>query len=414
MTGPAGSAVSRELLESIDGHDRLPRGMLGITGPRKLLAQRSAHYAREPNRTIATDTVGDPRFVLGYGLTPRGRDADTSVEVHDSPVVWGGELGDHFGHFLTESATRLWPLLPGNELEGLPVVFGVTHNSPFASEWCEGFGLKIVPLPAEGTALRFTRMFVPERSWRFGAWIAPEIRDTHLHARAGMQVPPSPYRDVLWLSRSFLPQDRIALDECLLEWILADHVTPVHLETMSLSQQISVLESSRAIAGVLGSAFHALLMTEDTPDCLYLCSPTLRGVYVAQQSLLDGDARFAEALRSHAWTPRFRNTQRLLRFPAGFRVNIPDALSALGSTVLPELHEDPRTATFANPTLRHPGRLSGIDAALLDVMRDPLNAVARRRLGCFFEERGLSRLAAEQFELATDMRPARDEHCHVP
>ncbi len=38
---------------------------------------------------------------------------------HESPVVWGGHLPKHFGHFLLESLARTW-VYPRMGLEGLP------------------------------------------------------------------------------------------------------------------------------------------------------------------------------------------------------------------------------------------------------------------------------------------------------
>jgi capsular polysaccharide biosynthesis protein len=395
--------AARESLDPVDGHEFLPRGAIEVSEARELLAASSGTCAYEADGSIANDTLKNPTVALGHGFTPQRPPAADPVDVHDDMVVWGGSLTDHFGHFLSEAVTRLWPLVPGNGLEGLPVVFRAPKRAPFVGEWLEGFGAEALFLPAHGP-VRFKRMAVPERSWRFGAWIAPEIRDTHLHARRGLTVPSTPSHDVLWLSRTGLQPERVAHDECLLEWILGDHVTPVRLEAMSLGQQIGLLESSRAVAGVIGSAFHALLLTTDTPECLYLSPPSFtRSGYLAQHRLLDGNATFVEAVASAARIPSVR--RKGLIFPGGHRILIPRALTALGATLMPELREDPRIVAFADPGPRRnqSGTRSETDAAVLEVLREPLSATARNRLGEMFDERNLDGCAFEQFGIAAEL-----------
>lgn len=385
-----------------DGHDHLPRGTIEISAARELLASGSVNAAYEPDGSVADDTLKRPMLAFGYGRVPERPPAGDLAGVHEEEVIWGGELVNQFGHFLVESVTRLWPLVPGGGHEGLPVVFKGTPVASFAGEWLESFGVETILLPPEGS-VRFRRMLVPEQAWRLGAWIAPEMRDVHLHARRGLAVPAVPHRDVLWLSRSRLRRERVAYDECLLEWILGEHVTPVKLETMPLAEQIGALESSRVVAGVMGSAFHALLLTADTPDCVYLCPSFAKGPYTAQHSLLDGNATFTQTVVPAARVRRLRRDG--FYFPGGHRVLIPEALAALGETAIPSLLEDARVAAFAHPerSRQHGGPTSEIDAAAIRVLREPFSVEARSRLGSMFEERGLSGCAAEQLGMVADL-----------
>ena len=111
-------------------------------------------------------------------------------------------------------------------------------------------------------------MLVPEPAWRINAWIAPEIRDIHLHAREGLDVTPTAGNGVTWLSRSKrLGRYRVPYDERLLEWLIEPYVTILRPETMNLAEQVAAFEGSRAVAGVIGSAFYTLLMTTRQPDC---------------------------------------------------------------------------------------------------------------------------------------------------
>jgi hypothetical protein len=97
--------------------------------------------------------------------------ARSETAIEEGEVVWGGDIAKSRGPFLTASVARLWPLLPGAELEGLPAVLTTPSALPFVREWLRAFGARIFELPAQG-AVRFTRMRVPEPAWRFDAWIA--------------------------------------------------------------------------------------------------------------------------------------------------------------------------------------------------------------------------------------------------
>jgi capsular polysaccharide biosynthesis protein len=387
----------------------LPRGSLGLSEARDLLVVRSHAGAFEPDGACAVDTVRARGEQALKDFVP-GRLTDTDViRTDEEEVVWGGVIMPHYGHFLVESVARLWPLLPGAELEGLPVVFTRPRELSYVDEWLAAFGARTVELPQQGT-VRFTRMFVPEPAWRLGGWIAPEARDIHLHARQGLAGPPAPRSDVLWLSRSELPQKRLAYDEGLLEWLLADHVKFVNPETMTLAEQVATLEGSRAVAGVIGSAFHTLLMTAETPDCLYLCPPWDKGAFPVQHRLLDADATFAPALEIGALTRRTREWG--VSFPRGYRLMIPETLRALRDTVLPTLLDDPRIAAFADAAGQQSGRANrgsadDLDSAVARVLLEPLSIEARMKLGSLFEAEGFSRCAREQFAMVADLS---DDH----
>lgn len=380
----------------------LPRGELRVSAPRDLLVVRSEGCAFEPDGRQARGTLvlKDETGIQRHRVPQRMPEAEL-VDSREEEVAWGGMLNHHFGHFLTESVSRLWPLVPGGELDGMPVVFVAPHqpsdpmDSPALCDWLGAFGARIVELPEQG-AVRFERMRVPEPAWRFNTWIAPEVRDIHLHARSGLGVPPAPRHEVVWLSRQGLAEMRMPYDEALLEWILHDRVTIVEPESRTLAEQVALLEGAHAVTGVMGSAFHALLMTHRQPHCLYLCPPWERSAYLAQHRLLGAPATFAQAL-SAEWTRTMRERGGII-FPFGYRLSIPAALRALQANVLPELFEDARIAAFAGAGPERAER--EIDAAAIAVIRDPASSEARLRLGSLFEAEGLTRGALDQYRAA--------------
>jgi hypothetical protein len=379
------------------------RGSLVVSEARELLVTQSIPGAFNPNGSLSSDT----RRLWGKGdrlpdVIPDELPCQDVVHVCDQEVLWGGCVMSHYGHFLTESVSRLWPLLPGGQLEGLPVVCTMPAKFPFVREWSEAFGVRTVGLPEQGV-VRFNRMFVPEPAWRLNAWITPEIRDIHLHARRGLDVPASSRMGVLWLSRSGLNREQLAYDETLLEWILGNHVTIIEPETMTLVEQVSAIEASDAVAGLIGSAFHTILMAAELPDCLLLCPGEVQAAFVAQDSLLRTNATFVHSL-AIAEILRRRRRESL----GGYRLLIPEALRALSATVLPELRQDPRAASLACPErllslANRDRRESDIETAVARVLLDPYSFDVRMKLGAIFEARELIRCALEQFLLVADL-----------
>lgn len=381
------------------------RGSLNLSGPRDLLAAAGVPAAFELDGAPASGTrVWEGR--LSHAVPERLKDGEV-VQVCDQEVVWGGCFQPHYGHFLTEGIGRLWPLLPGGELEGLPVVCIYPAAAPYAREWARAFGLRTITPPTGGVA-RFRKMFVPESAWMLNSWAAPEARDVHLHARRGLDVPTAPPQGVLWLSRSALRPKLRPCDEALLEWLLAEHVTTINPETKTFAEQVAVIEASDGVAGLVGSAFHTLLTTRNPPDSLLLCPDEVKSAYTVQDFLLGKNSTFVRALTVD---------ERLGRRGAGslgrHRVLIPEALRALASTLLPGLRDDPEVAALMSPErlLSTTGRDRSSDSphvALARVVLDPRSAPLRIRLAAMFEERGLDECALEQFLIAADLSGTRD------
>lgn len=269
-----------------------PPGSLRIDGPLDLRVRRSIPAAYRPDGTVSENTMrlwgenGDR-----VDSVPERLDDVEVVDTVDDEVVWGGHLYSHYGHFLCEGVARLWPLLPGGPLAGSRAVFITPLRSPrFVHEWLDAFGVEVLELPVHG-AVRFTRMMVPEPAWRLDAWVAPEVLSMHQHVRDRMAIPNTPARGVLWMSRSDLDPDRTAFDERLLEAVLAGHMEFVRPESLRLIEQIALIESCQGLAGIMGSAFHTLLLCKSQPKCVYVCPGAVASAFVAQDRLLGSSRR---------------------------------------------------------------------------------------------------------------------------
>lgn len=394
-----------------------PRGSLRLSDPQDLLVDRSIPAAFEPDGRPVRDTL---RLLGADGVSqqpvpdiPHNR---KHPRVNDEEVIWAGSLNGHYGHFLLESTSRLWPLLSDEKLEGLPAVFAGNLFSPglvdpgdhpFMAEWLDAFGVRIVEVADE--PVRFKRMHVPEPALRVGAWMSTELRDIHLRARRGLgKLPTVAPGKVVWLSRSNLERNRrVAHDECLLEWLLRDYIQIVHPQTLTLAGQVAEVEASRAIVGIVGSAFYTLLLAEAVPHFVCLCSAAWAAAspYAPLAELVNANANLVFALGqapegnlASKTNPRYHH-----------RLQIPRILRSLSETVLPELANDPWIATLAHVEhLRsndgYARKPANLEFAVAKVLLEPLSDGARMNLARHFEARHLDSLALEQYAVVADLR----------
>ena len=184
------------------------------------------------------------------------------------PVVFGGHLPKHFGHFLLESLARTW-VYPTRHPGPLPFIhfrerFHL-HEEALLDAVLAPHGT--TPL-AVTTPSRFDSVLVPEQGMDLGSDYAPEMRATfdtirdHL-VESGLD----PAEDPLYLSRTRLDRGRRAtLGEHELERRLHRHgIRIVHPQELALSDQIRLISSARTILGLHGTALH-LGVFRDLPE----------------------------------------------------------------------------------------------------------------------------------------------------
>lgn len=389
------------------------QGELTVVGPRQLLVLRSSFGAYNLDGRVAKETLrlsGKPNQFTDFPgpLVPEKIPPSEEVKATiDQPVVWGGCISDHYGHFLTDFVSRLWPMLPGGQLHGLPVIFPGIRNWPFVGEWLSAFGVQTIDIPSHGAVL-FRKMYVPESAWCLNSWVAPEMRSIHLHARAGIKVPHCDSANILWLSRAGLPRDRVPYDERLFEWLLGDRVTVIRPEIMTLGEQIAAFEASSMVIGVMGSAFHTALMLRRQPKLVQLCPGAVSAPFIAQDGLLG-----TKSVYVHALTPTAMEPIRRARRPASYRILIPETIRMLRklsgdesiashgilSTLCEPEQLSPTSCRKVKPSQGDPD----LETTVARVVMDALSITARMDLGMMLEKKGLADCAAEQFAMVSDL-----------
>ncbi|WP_375691384.1 DUF563 domain-containing protein [Pseudooceanicola sp. LIPI14-2-Ac024] len=278
---------------------------------------------------------GDGRYCPQGALWRKWRPLTTAPEAPGGPVadlpgrwLWGGVLWQHFGHFLAESTTRLWPL---PVLEGIDGVLFIPkrpdvgdkvagYQRDFVDQLAPGLPIRVATEP-----LRVDTLVVPGQGFGLG----PIIRGTGafraaIHARFGADIA-AEGPEKLYVSRSALGIRKGGLvGETRLEaYLAAEGYEVFHPQRHSMAEQIARYKAARQVIGAEGSALHlfAMVARPDQQVAVVLRRRSSASNFIEQhiESFAGRAPRAAECLR-RTWMPEGESAKRLglgeLDFPA--------------------------------------------------------------------------------------------------
>lgn len=200
--------------------------------------------------------------------------------------LYGGTLFFHFGHFLTESLSRLWAVADSGAQSILFTPKSLRGRQPpgltgWQTEILDRLGVRL-PVRIVYEPVEVEDLLVPAQGFGLGPMShgTPAFR-----AFARRMRPPDADRVMhdgakVYLSRSRLPRRAGSiLGEARLEQALADEGFAIfHPQDHSIDEQVRVLSTARHLLGPEGSAFHltglvvapwqsvALIRRRSTPD----------------------------------------------------------------------------------------------------------------------------------------------------
>ena len=172
-------------------------------------------------------------------------------------AIYGGFIFNHFGHFILESLARLWVC---QTLLDEQIVF--TSSEALTNWQLEIFDilglLDRIRILREPTVCR--KLTIPNVGYRIQDYMHPD------HAEFLGCSAPKEEKEItrpLWLSRAALPaQDRIEGEKELESVLLKSGWNVVHPEALPVSRQLALIESASIVAGVEGSALHAITLVK--------------------------------------------------------------------------------------------------------------------------------------------------------
>jgi capsular polysaccharide biosynthesis protein len=203
---------------------------------------------------------------------PRSVKVDPSAELLAGRWLYGGHWMQHFGHFVAETLTTLWPD-PGSTGPVSGLVFHKYLKRPWAEEaWqrrlldLAGYAGVPVRVVDRHSDLRVESLVVPDRSLVAHGWAHPHARLVWERVAAPSRGRGGPAR--VFLSRAGHNETRRAAghrsaDRSTPEWdagvdavFAAAGFEVARPETLPLDEQLALVADADLVAGASGSALH--------------------------------------------------------------------------------------------------------------------------------------------------------------
>lgn len=196
------------------------------------------------------------------------RHGDIADVLPEGEYLYGGRWNNHFGHFLTETLVRLWPLA-GGKPPGMKII---THGYAGPDHWAHdvrkgeilaGLGLTADDFLHIDRPTRIPRLQVPHSSFQQQKYAYPAYG--RLCRAMGERLlggrTPEPNDRPAWLSKGQLAHGvRRTVNEHEVEAVLARHgVEVIHPERFSFAELVEFFASRTCVLGTLQSGHNVSL-----------------------------------------------------------------------------------------------------------------------------------------------------------
>jgi hypothetical protein len=236
------------------------------------------------------------------------------------PLVYGGRMHAHFGHFVLETLPRLWAVRPGRRF----LVHGPEDLACLESPWLKALlgamGLSRRDFVVFGQPVVCRRLTVPHPALRpqshvhraFGQLCRRVGARLMAAGRATSGARPA------YLTKSGLDSGVTGLtDEAVIEArMTAAGVEVIRPETLPLSEQVALFAARPAILGVAGSAFHLGVFAP----------PVARQIRINLAGMVNSNHRLLDRLSGRAAVDLHQPGTELAASPNGFQAlwRLPD------------------------------------------------------------------------------------------
>jgi hypothetical protein len=182
----------------------------------------------------------------------------------DEPVLFLGEVHDHWGHFITDTLARFWALEhapPGVKLLFAPDP-GDRMQAPVVRTLLEALGLGPERILRPEQPVLISELHCPIPALQFSR-IYQEFETTHRHIaeRLAATSRARPPRRPVYLTRSRLGggMRRLGGEEELEDRLKREGYEIVSPERLGLAEQMAIFNGDRPVVGAFGSAMHTVL-----------------------------------------------------------------------------------------------------------------------------------------------------------
>lgn len=227
---------------------------------------------------------------------PRLPPDDGAVVELSGTWLYGGTWFCHFGHFLTETLTTMWPQEDYDRVLCHPFWFG-RDRLPYQLEALRLLGMPGKPAIVGRQRVRVERLLVPSRTFVPNAYALPEAREVWDRMRAGaLRETSAPAHDKVFLSRagyrageteSRSQAVRRLPNDAQVDQIARDlGFEVVHPERLTLTEQIALASGAKVLAGPGGSALHLSVFMDPGAAVIELADGRARKTAGATQQVV--------------------------------------------------------------------------------------------------------------------------------
>ena len=278
------------------------------------------------------------------GDVPAGSDLSAvlagSIETApDEPYLYLGPMVLHYGHFVTDVLSRLWPLVASPD-EPVRLLChrleppGVWRETGFLPEIVARLGHGLDDIAAFDRPVRLRRVAVPAPSFRGMSHAHAVYGDLcrHVGRPFWSQTEVDTVETPVYLSKARLPG---GLTHAVNDGELADElarrgVDVVHPERLSFAEQVALFARRTIVLGTIGSAFHTSLFSAPRRRIVGLNFAEHLNSNFGIFDRLNGNAAFYyfQARPEYVGEPGF-DMSWVLRDPAGIAAELLDRIADL-------------------------------------------------------------------------------------
>lgn len=176
--------------------------------------------------------------------------------INETVLYCGRDMGFHFGHFLLEGLSRIWPVL-SDEYRGMKLVFTQNEYAAMPSYGWELLRLAGVH-PDDVIMINkstcFFRVYVPRQSFCIALYASPQFAS--VMRRIADAARGDALYDKVYLSRAKMGERKTYGEERVQKIFEQNGYTVIYPETLPLEQQIYIAAHCTHMAGCAGTALH--------------------------------------------------------------------------------------------------------------------------------------------------------------
>lgn len=194
---------------------------------------------------------------------------EIDVDYCDEDVVYIGFMRGHYGHFLVDSAVRLWALCE-EECAGKKLLITFEEVTPFIIELFDYLEVDKTRFLLPKRPTRFRSILVPELSYFPCTYIAEEYLSPFNEVVKKVNLD-KPIYDKLYLSRIHFSQGKRELGEKDIQDIFEKNGYKVlYPEELSFQEQVWYYKNCKTIVTTNGTIAHNILFAPDRTELIIL------------------------------------------------------------------------------------------------------------------------------------------------